>query len=97
MYWAVNPDPHTRGVIFTLNGTDEFMMLIKPERGKTDVDTVEVADWVKRTIGADIPVEILAYHPWSAGQALVAERYEPAASSSPATPRTCSRRPAASA
>jgi 2-polyprenyl-6-methoxyphenol hydroxylase-like FAD-dependent oxidoreductase len=75
MYWAVNPDPHTRGVIFALNGADEFMMLIKPERGATDVDTVEVADWVKRTIGADIAVEILAYHPWSAGQALVAERY----------------------
>jgi 2-polyprenyl-6-methoxyphenol hydroxylase-like FAD-dependent oxidoreductase len=75
MYWAVNPDPHTRGVIFTLNGVDEFMMLIKPERGKTDVDVAQVADWVKRTIGADTPVEILAYHPWSAGQALVAERY----------------------
>jgi 2-polyprenyl-6-methoxyphenol hydroxylase-like FAD-dependent oxidoreductase len=76
MYWAVNPDPHTRGVIFTLNGVDEFMMLIKPERGRTDVDVVQVADWVKRTIGADIPVEIIAYHPWSAGQALVAERYK---------------------
>jgi 2-polyprenyl-6-methoxyphenol hydroxylase-like FAD-dependent oxidoreductase len=76
MYWAVNPDPHTRGVIFSLNGVDEFMMLIKPERGRTDVDVGQVADWVKRTIGADIPVEILAYHPWSAGQALVAERYK---------------------
>jgi 2-polyprenyl-6-methoxyphenol hydroxylase-like FAD-dependent oxidoreductase len=76
MYWAVNPDPHTRGVIFTLNGVDEFMMLIKPERGQTDVDVAQVADWVKRTIGADIPVEIIAYHPWSAGQALVAERYK---------------------
>jgi 2-polyprenyl-6-methoxyphenol hydroxylase-like FAD-dependent oxidoreductase len=75
MYWAVNPDPHTRGVIFALNGVDEFMMLIKPERGRTDVDIVEVADWVKRTIGADIAVEILGYHPWQAGQALVAERY----------------------
>jgi 2-polyprenyl-6-methoxyphenol hydroxylase-like FAD-dependent oxidoreductase len=76
MYWAVNPDPHTRGVLFALNGIDEFMMLIKPEGGRTDVDTAEVADWVKRSIGADIPVEILGYHPWSAGQALVAERYK---------------------
>ena len=75
MYWAVNPDPHTRGVIFTLNGADEFMMLIKPEGGRTDVNIVKVADWVRRTIGADIAVEILGYHPWSAGQALVAERY----------------------
>jgi hypothetical protein len=75
MYWAVNPDPHTRGVIFTLNGIDEFMMLIKPQRGHSGVDTAQVADWLKRTIGADIDVEILAYHPWNAGQALVAERY----------------------
>ena len=75
MYWAVNPDPHTRGVIFTLNGEDEFMMLIKPERGHSGVDTAQVADWLKRTIGVDIAVEILAYHPWNAGQALVAERY----------------------
>ncbi len=75
MYWAVNPDPHTRGVIFTLNGADEFMMLIKPERGHGGVDADRVADWVKRTIGADIAVEVLGYHPWHAGQALVAERY----------------------
>ena len=75
MYWAINPDPHTRGVIFTLNGIDEFMMLIKPERGHSGVDTAQVTDWLKRTIGVDIAVEILAYHPWNAGQALVAERY----------------------
>jgi 2-polyprenyl-6-methoxyphenol hydroxylase-like FAD-dependent oxidoreductase len=75
MYWAVNPDPHTRGVIFALNGRDEFMMLIKPEGGRRDVDIVAVADWVKRSIGADITVEVLSYQPWQAGQALVAERY----------------------
>ncbi len=76
MYWAVNPDPHTRGVLIALNGTDEFMMLIKPQRGWTDVDTGEVVGWVQQSIGADIPVEILGYYPWSAGQALVAERYK---------------------
>jgi hypothetical protein len=75
MYWAVNPDPHTRGVIIALNGLDEFMMLVKPSGGRTDVDADEVADWVKRSIGADIAVEILGYYPWNAGQALVAERY----------------------
>jgi 2-polyprenyl-6-methoxyphenol hydroxylase-like FAD-dependent oxidoreductase len=76
MYWAVNPDPHTRGVIFALNGVDEFMMLVKPSGGRIDVDTAEVADWVKRSIGADIAVDILGHHPWNAGQALVAERYK---------------------
>jgi len=75
MYWAVNPDPHTRGVIIALNGLDEFMMLVKPSGGRTDVDVDEVAGWVQRSIRADVPVEVLGYYPWSAGQALVAERY----------------------
>ena len=76
MYWAVNPDPATRGVIIALNGVDEFMMLVKPSGGRIDVDVEEVAGWVKRSIGADIPVEVLGHYPWSAGQALVAERYQ---------------------
>lgn len=76
MYWAVNPDPDTRGVIIALNGADEFMMLIKPKGGRTDVDKDEVAHWVQRSIGADIPVHVLGYVPWNAGQALVAERYK---------------------
>jgi 2-polyprenyl-6-methoxyphenol hydroxylase-like FAD-dependent oxidoreductase len=76
MYWAVNPDPDTRGVIFALNGIDEFMMLIKPKAGRTEVDTDEVARWVQKSIGADIPVQVIGYYPWSAGQALVAERYK---------------------
>ena len=76
MYWAVNPDPNTRGVLITLNGADEFMMLIKPKSGRTDVDRDEVAAWVKAAIGEDIPVEIIGHYPWSAGQALVAERYK---------------------
>jgi 2-polyprenyl-6-methoxyphenol hydroxylase-like FAD-dependent oxidoreductase len=75
MYWAVNPDPHTRGVIIALNGRDEFMMLVKPEGGRRDVDIKQVADWVKRSIGSDIPVDVIGYYPWNAGQALVAERY----------------------
>jgi 2-polyprenyl-6-methoxyphenol hydroxylase-like FAD-dependent oxidoreductase len=76
MYWAINPDPHTRGVIIALNGVDEFMMLIKPSGGRRDVDTDEGAGWVKRAIGADIPVQVLGHYPWNAGQALVAERYK---------------------
>jgi 2-polyprenyl-6-methoxyphenol hydroxylase-like FAD-dependent oxidoreductase len=75
-YWAVNPDPNTRGVLITLNGNDEFMMLIKPKDGRTDVDRNEVVSWVQAAIGEQIPVEILGHYPWSAGQALVAERYK---------------------
>jgi 2-polyprenyl-6-methoxyphenol hydroxylase-like FAD-dependent oxidoreductase len=76
MYWAVNPDSHTRGVIITLNSADEFMMLVKPKGGRTDVDKDEVVSWVQRSIGEDIPVRVIGYRPWSAGQASVAERYK---------------------
>jgi 2-polyprenyl-6-methoxyphenol hydroxylase-like FAD-dependent oxidoreductase len=76
MYWAVNPDPNTRGVLISLNGADEFMMLIKPKAGWTDVDRDVVGGWVQAAIGADIPVHVIGHYPWSAGQALVAERYK---------------------
>jgi 2-polyprenyl-6-methoxyphenol hydroxylase-like FAD-dependent oxidoreductase len=76
MYWAINPDAATRGVLIALNGVDEFMMLIKPSHGRTDVDTREVAGWVQRAIGAEIPVDVIGYVPWVAGHALVAERFK---------------------
>jgi 2-polyprenyl-6-methoxyphenol hydroxylase-like FAD-dependent oxidoreductase len=76
MYWAVNPDANTRGVIIALNGVDEFMMLVKPKGGRTEVDKGEIVHWIQQSIGADIPVHIIGYYPWSAGQALVAERYK---------------------
>jgi 2-polyprenyl-6-methoxyphenol hydroxylase-like FAD-dependent oxidoreductase len=76
MYWAVNPDANTRGVIIALNGVDEFMMLVKPKGGRTEVDKDEIVHWIQQSIGADIPVHIIGYYPWSAGQALVAERYK---------------------
>jgi hypothetical protein len=76
MYWPLNPDPDTRGVIVTLNGIDEFMMLVKPKDGRTSIDEDEVISWVKRSIGEDIPVEIIGCYPWNAGHALVAERYK---------------------
>ena len=76
MYWALNPDPNTRGVMIALNGIDEFMMLVKPKGGRTDVDRDEIARWVQQSIGEDVPVEIIGHRPWAAGQALVAERYK---------------------
>ena len=76
MYWAVNPDPRTRGIIISLNGADEFMMLVKSSDGRADFDTAEVAEWVGQAIGGDIPVQIIGCVPWVAGHALVAERYK---------------------
>jgi 2-polyprenyl-6-methoxyphenol hydroxylase-like FAD-dependent oxidoreductase len=73
MYWLVNDD--AAGVIISLNGTDEYMMLAKPNRPDGAMDRDEVRRWMQRAIGEELPVEIISYQPWNAGAALVAERY----------------------
>ena len=73
MYWTLNAD--AAGLIISLNGVDEFMMLAKPNRDQGRMDRTDVQRWVQRAIGVDIPVEIVSYQPWNAGAALVAERY----------------------
>src|SRR5262249_5238984 len=73
MYWMLNAD--AGGVIISLNGKDEFMMLAKPNRAEGQMDPGEVQRWVQRAIGEPIPVEIISYQPWNAGAALVAERF----------------------
>ncbi len=73
MYWTLNSD--ASGLIISLNGADEFMMLAKPNREQGEMDTSDVQRWVQRAIGADIPVEIISYQPWNAGAALVAKQY----------------------
>lgn len=75
MYWAINADPDTRGVLISLNGKDEFEMLVKPRNPIKGVDPDEIKKWIRQSIGADIEVTVLAYHNWNAGQATVAERY----------------------
>jgi len=54
MYWAVNPDPDTRGVIIALNGIDEFMMLVL---GASPADAMLLADRLLERV-ADTPVEL---------------------------------------
>lgn len=73
MYWLINDD--AAGVIISLNGKDEFMMLAKPNRDQGQMDEGDVRKWVQRAIGEEISVEIVGYQPWNAGAALVAEHY----------------------
>jgi len=73
MYWLINND--AGGLIISLNGKDEFMMLAKPNRDQGQMDRADVQRWVQRAIGEDIEVDIIGYQPWNAGAALVAEHY----------------------
>lgn len=72
-YWLINDD--AAGMIISLNGKDEFMMLAKPDDESGGMDRDEVRRWMQRAIGEAIPVEIVSYQAWNAGAALVAEKY----------------------
>ena len=72
-YWVINPELRT--TITSVNGTDEFMFWTRPKSENADADDRAVADAMRRSTNSDIAVEVLAHHPWTAGMALVAERY----------------------
>ena len=72
-YWVINPELRT--TITSVNGADEFMFWTRPKSENADADDRAVADAMRRSTNSDIAVEVLAHHPWTAGMALVAERY----------------------
>jgi 2-polyprenyl-6-methoxyphenol hydroxylase-like FAD-dependent oxidoreductase len=72
-YWVINPELRT--TITAVNGTDEFMFWTRSKDENADPDDRAVADAMRRSTNSDIAVEVLAHHPWTAGMALVAERY----------------------
>jgi 2-polyprenyl-6-methoxyphenol hydroxylase-like FAD-dependent oxidoreductase len=73
MYWVVNPE--LRSTLFTLNGNDEFMFYTKPKDPEAPPDDAAVRHALFRSIGAEVPVELIGHQPWTAGAALVAERF----------------------
>jgi 2-polyprenyl-6-methoxyphenol hydroxylase-like FAD-dependent oxidoreductase len=72
-YWVVNPELRT--TITSVNGTDEYMFWTRPAGENGDADDQAVVDAMRRSTNSEIAVEVLAHHPWTAGMALVAERY----------------------
>jgi 2-polyprenyl-6-methoxyphenol hydroxylase-like FAD-dependent oxidoreductase len=72
-YWIINPQ--MRAVIITLNDPDDFLMFTKgSDEGIAPTDEA-MAEMVRRGVGADLPLRILGHWPWTAGVALVAERF----------------------
>lgn len=72
-YWLVNAEFRT--LFIALNGKDEFVLWTKPEDPSVPPDDAAIARVMQRCTGADIPVEIISHSPWTAGAALVAERF----------------------
>jgi 2-polyprenyl-6-methoxyphenol hydroxylase-like FAD-dependent oxidoreductase len=71
-YWVVNAEIHVP--IIALRDDDEFLIFSKA-RGEEPPRDEDIASLVRRAVGADLPLTILAHRPWTAGAALVAERF----------------------
>ena len=72
-YWIVNPQVRTAMV--ALNGDDEFLLWIQTDDPDYVPDDAAIAALMKKCAGVDVPVEVLAFGKWTAGVALVAERF----------------------
>ena len=72
-YWSINPERHT--MLGSLNGADEFLLfcqLTKPDQIPEDA---EIARIIMRAAGADLPLQVIGHRTWTAGLALVSERF----------------------
>jgi 2-polyprenyl-6-methoxyphenol hydroxylase-like FAD-dependent oxidoreductase len=73
MYWTVNPDARTQ--LTSLDGADEYVLQTRLSSPTALPRPEEVVAVVQRAVGAAVGVEVLGQGSWTAGQALVAERY----------------------
>ncbi len=72
-HWAINPDIRT--TIIALNGKDEFLFWMRPKDPQAEPQDDLVRRAVAACCGVEVPVEPIAHAPWTAGVALVAERF----------------------
>ncbi|MGH6682504.1 MAG: FAD-dependent monooxygenase [Pseudolabrys sp.] len=72
-YWAVNPE--IRSSMIAINGRDEFLFRTRATEPNQPPEDAVVADAMRRCVGVDIPMDIVAHEPWTAGMALVAESF----------------------
>jgi 2-polyprenyl-6-methoxyphenol hydroxylase-like FAD-dependent oxidoreductase len=69
-YWVVNPELRT--ALVALDGKDEFLLWSRASEENVEAD---VRRLLRGCTGTDIPLEILAFTPWTSGVALVAEKF----------------------
>jgi 2-polyprenyl-6-methoxyphenol hydroxylase-like FAD-dependent oxidoreductase len=72
-YWVVNPELRT--TLVALDGAAEFLLITRRTHPDQPIDDAVVADIMRRAAGTEIPLEMLGHRPWTAGVALVAERF----------------------
>lgn len=72
-YWIVNPTLRT--ALVPLNGDDEFLLWSRDETPDSNIDEAAIVAILRQCTGADLPVQVLAHAKWTAGVALVAEKF----------------------
>ncbi|HET9714584.1 MAG TPA: FAD-dependent monooxygenase [Pseudolabrys sp.] len=72
-YWAVNPE--IRSTLISVDGDNEFLFRTRASKPGEPPDDTTVAESMRRCVGADVDLKIVAHEPWTAGMALVAEHY----------------------
>ena len=72
-YWAVNPE--IRSSLIAVDGKEEFLFRTRASQPDRPPEDAVVADAMRRCVGAGVEMQITAHEPWTAGMALVAERY----------------------
>ena len=72
-YWTVNAD--ARSSVAALDAKGKYVALTRIPPGVDFADVDPVASF-RATVGADIPIKVHSAKPWTAGLALVAERYQ---------------------
>ena len=72
-YWTVNPE--IRSSLIAIDGKEEFLFRLRATQPDKPPEDAIVADTMLRCVGSQVETQIIAHEPWTAGMALVAERY----------------------
>jgi 2-polyprenyl-6-methoxyphenol hydroxylase-like FAD-dependent oxidoreductase len=71
-YWAVNRE--RRGLVIALDGREHFVLLVQLPADAAG-DERFARESIELAVGAPLALELIGIEPWTAGFALVAERY----------------------
>lgn len=72
-YRAVNP--RVRSNLVTLDGEGEFTVNTKLRHPDDKADPALIAGMIRESVGENVEIEFLEHRPWTAGHALVADRF----------------------
>jgi 2-polyprenyl-6-methoxyphenol hydroxylase-like FAD-dependent oxidoreductase len=73
-YWAINPD--VRSTVISVDGGAEFLFRTKAAAPNQPAEDDDIRASLDACAGTHVAADIVAHEPWTAGAALVAERFQ---------------------